>query len=74
MLLKKTCSRMLLSAMLGTALLAGAVPALADCRHDIERAQINLDKAVRKHGEHSRQAEQRRHELEAVRERCHDRH
>jgi hypothetical protein len=30
-----------------------------------------LAKEVRKHGEHSRQAEQRRRELEQARARCH---
>jgi len=46
------------------------------CHRRIEQAERNLDKAVRKHGEHSRQAEQRRHQLEEARERCrhdHDR-
>jgi hypothetical protein len=71
MSLKKICGKTLLCAMLGTVLLAGAMPARADCRHDIQKAEQNLDKAVRKYGEHSRQAEQRRHELEAVRARCH---
>jgi len=74
MSLKKICGQMLLSAMLGTVLVAGAAPARADCRRDIEKAQINLDKAVRKHGEHSRQAEERRHQLEAIRARCQERH
>jgi hypothetical protein len=65
-----------LCAMLGASLLAGAAtPARADradkCRRDIRKAEENLEKAVRKHGEHSRQAEQRRRQLEEVRRRCH---
>jgi len=51
-----------------------AVPMYASCEKDIRKAEHNLDKAVRKHGEHSRQAEERRHQLEEVRSRCHDRH
>ena len=40
------------------------------CRHAIEKAEANLDKAIRDHGEHSRQAEDRRRDLNAERERC----
>ena len=76
MSLRKMLGKTMLCTMLGAALLAGVVtPARADndekCRRDIHRAEENLEKAVRKHGEHSRQAEQRRHELDEVRERCH---
>ena len=68
--------KMMLSGILGASLLAGvAVPAYADrdddCRRNVQQAEQNLEKAVRKHGERSRQAEQRRRKLEAVRERCH---
>ena len=51
------------------------VPAVAapHCRQRIERAEDNLRRAIRKHGERSRQAEKRRRELEEVRARCHDR-
>ena len=73
MSLKKMFVKTMLSAMLGVSLLAGvATPARGDdkCSRDIHKAEENLEKAVRKHGEHSRQAEQRRQELEAVRERC----
>ena len=41
------------------------------CRQRIERAEDNLRRAIRKHGERSRQAEQRRRELENARARCH---
>lgn len=44
------------------------------CQHRVERAERNLDKAVRRHGEHSPQAERRRHELEEARQRCHHDH
>ena len=60
--------------LLGTA----AIPALADrddhnerCERSVHKAEQNLEKAVRRHGERSRQAEQRRHQLEEARERCH---
>jgi len=68
-----------LTAGLGVSLLASlALPAYADrddreehCRRDVQRAEERLEKAVRKHGERSRQADDRRHQLEEVRERCH---
>jgi hypothetical protein len=40
------------------------------CRHNIEKAEMKLDKAVHNHGEHSRAADERRRELNATRERC----
>lgn len=42
----------------------------AKCQHQIERAESKLDQAIRKHGEHSPQAEQRRRDLNAERDRC----
>jgi hypothetical protein len=76
MSLKRVFGKTMLCAMLGASLLAGvATPAGADrddrCRNDIRKAEQNLEKAVRKHGERSKQAEQRRRQLEEVRERCH---
>ena len=44
------------------------------CERQIHKAQEQLEKAVHKHGEHSRQAEEKRHHLEEVRERCHHDH
>jgi hypothetical protein len=57
-------------------LLGSAVPSQAwdrddKCRRRIEKAEMNLNKAIRRHGERSRQAEQRRRELQEARERCH---
>lgn len=56
-------------------LVASAVPlrALDDekCERQIHKAEANLKKAIDRHGEHSRQAEAKRHDLEEVRERCH---
>ena len=73
---KRVIGSTILGAVLSASLLLGAaIPASADqddhCRHDVQRAERNLDKAVRKYGEQSRQAEDRRHQLEEVRERCH---
>ncbi len=41
------------------------------CHRQVEKAERNLDKAIRRHGEHSPQAERRRRQLEEARERCH---
>ena len=76
MSLRKMFGKTMLCATLGASLLAGvATPARAGdrddkCRRDMRRAEENLERAVRKHGEHSRQAEQRRRQREEVRERC----
>jgi hypothetical protein len=64
------------SLALGGALALTAVPRLhADdhrdrCIHDTEKAEARYDDAVSKHGEHSHEAEERRHDLNAIRERC----
>lgn len=76
MLIKKMLGKSLLGATLGASLLiAVSTPAHADrddrCRRDIHKAEEKLEKAVRKHGEHSSQAEERRRQLEEVRSRCH---
>ena len=77
----------LVAALLGLSLSVGSVIPLEardrddKCERQIRKAEQNLEKAVRKHGEHSRQAEQQRRKLEEARERCrgnehrdHDRH
>ena len=60
---------------LGAALLfstAGVVQASAErCDERIHKAEHKLAEAVRKHGEHSKQAEKRRRELEDARVHCH---
>jgi len=76
MSLRNVFGKTMLGAILAVSLLAAVpMPAHADgddrCRRDIQKAEQNLDKAVRKHGEHSRQAEERRRQLEEVRQRCH---
>jgi hypothetical protein len=71
-------TRKLLGAAFVVALfITGAVPTQARerdgrrCEQRIHKAERNLQNAIRKHGERSRQAEQRRRELEEVREHCH---
>ncbi len=76
----------ILAALLsGFLLLGSALPMHADdrdrdrrCERQIHNAEEALNKAIRRHGEHSRQAEQKRHQLEETRERCrhrdHDHH
>ncbi len=73
-------SRKLLGAVFVTALfITGAVTTQAKDRDDrkcerrVEKAEQKLRQAERRHGEHSRQAEHLRHELEEARERCHHR-
>jgi hypothetical protein len=63
-----------LLAGLGICLLAG-VTALTraddhDCDKRIHQAEVKLQKEIDKHGEHSPQADRRRHELEEVRRSC----
>ncbi len=42
------------------------------CQHAIEKAEARLDKAIHDKGEHSRDAEDRRRDLNAERQRCWD--
>jgi hypothetical protein len=55
---------------------AAAPQARADdrshCQHAVEKAEANLDRAVRDHGEHSPQADARRHDLNAERHHCYE--
>ena len=45
----------------------------AECQHRIRKAEAKLETTIRRHGEHSAQAEARRAELRAQRERCYNR-
>lgn len=76
MQLKSVLGKGILSAVIGMALLTGLPTAVHAehqdrCHRDIEKAEHNLAKEARKHGEHSRQAEERRRQLEAIHARCH---
>lgn len=66
-------TKLLVAALIVFGFAAGSVTARADdrCEKRVHKAEQDLEKAVHKHGEHSRQAEQKRHELEEARERCH---
>jgi len=70
----KFASAALLTTALSAAMFVSAPVAYADdhakCQHKIEKAESKLDEAVRKHGERSSQAESRRRDLNAERERC----
>lgn len=76
-MVNKVFGKSVFAALLGLSLLAGtALPALGRdrddaCRRQVQKAEQNLDKAIRKHGERSHQAEKRRQQLEEVRNRCH---
>lgn len=65
--------RLMIALAIGTSFMSGATlhaDARDKCEKRIHTAQKNLDKEVRKHGEHSRQAEDRRRELREAREYC----
>ena len=72
--LKNLALSAVMTTALGTAMLVTVPQSYADdhakCQRQIEKEESKLDQAIRKHGEHSRQAEQRRRDLNAERERC----
>jgi hypothetical protein len=47
------------------------VQAYDRCERRIRNAEIKLERAIRRHGPHSRQAERQRENLERARARCH---
>jgi hypothetical protein len=71
---KRIAASAVMTAALGAAMFVAVPQAYADehakCQHAIERAESKLDEAVRKHGERSHEAESRRRDLNAERERC----
>lgn len=76
----KRCKNILFVAALGVSLLTSGVTLTraadhdSDCRKRIQKAEENLSKAVDRHGEHSLQAEKRRHDLEEARRGCGEEH
>lgn len=71
--MKKVGKSLLATATLGAFLLIGGVPALHAenrCERRIRHDEISLNKAVRRHGEHSRQADRWRDQLRMDRETC----
>ena len=78
-------TKLFIAALITFGFVTGTIPARAydrdddrRCERRVHKAEENLERAIRRHGEHSRQAERRRHELEEAREHCHhhdgDRH
>jgi len=77
-MLKK--AKTLIAAFVILSFLSGAVPARAmdrdhdddrRCEQQIRKAEAKLHDAERRHGDHSRQAQSRRRDLENARARCH---
>ncbi len=72
--LKRIAVSAVMTTALGTAMFVTVPLSYADdharCQRQIERAESKLDQAIRKHGEHSHQADQRRRDLNSERERC----
>jgi uncharacterized membrane protein YraQ (UPF0718 family) len=69
--------RTLFAALIITGFIGMAIPTQLSaattedkCEHRIHNAERKLQDAVAKHGEHSHQAEKRRHELEDARAHC----
>jgi hypothetical protein len=58
--------------LLGASLLGTSADAqvYGGCRERVRRAEIRLQQAINRHGVHSRQARERRRELERARESC----
>jgi hypothetical protein len=74
------CKNVMLVALVGAALavagsnLSPAADHESDCRRRIHVAEERLQKAIDRHGEHSPEADQRRHELDEVHRDCADVH
>jgi hypothetical protein len=73
---KRIVASAVMTAALGAMMFVVVPQAYADdhakCQHAIEKAEARLDDAVRKHGERSHEAEDRRKDLNAERERCYN--
>ena len=71
---KRSAASSVLLAMLSGAMLLGVPKAFADdhgdCQRRVEKAELRVDDAVRKHGPASHEAEERRRDLNAERDRC----
>jgi len=72
--LKRLGLSTVLTAGLSVGMLATAPRLLADdhgdCERRVEHAEARLDQAIQKHGERSHEAEERRRDLNAERDRC----
>jgi hypothetical protein len=56
--------------MVSTATMVEARDRDDKCEQRVHKTERNVERAVQKHGEHSRQAEKQRHEMEEAREKC----
>lgn len=76
--LKRIAASAVMTTALGTAMFVAVPQSSADdhakCQREIEKREMKLDQAIRKHGERSHQADQRRRDLNAERERCFSRY
>ena len=76
--IKKAAVSVVMTMALSTATFVAVPQAYADdhakCQRQIEKAESKLDQAIRKHGERSQQADQRRRDLNSERERCFSRY
>ncbi len=74
--MKSSGKAAMVAAVLGGFLLLGGAPQLhardrdTQCEKRVHKARQNLEKQIRRHGEHSRQAEKARRRLEETRESC----
>lgn len=71
--------KLLIAALIAFGFMGSTVTVRADdhdrddrkCEKRVHKAEEQLEKAVRRHGERSEQAERKRHDLEEAREHCH---
>lgn len=72
-MLKKTrtvVATLILAGFFGAIIPTAQAFAEDKCERRIHEAEAKLQDAIAKHGEHSRQAEKRRHDLEETRRHC----
>lgn len=72
-MLHKVLGRIAMAIVLTGCLLMGSAKpaqAFATCEQKIRKAERNLEKAIRRYGVHSAEAEKQRDKLETVRARC----
>jgi hypothetical protein len=68
------CKKTLVATLLGGFLLFGTLtPTVVadDCKERVRKAEEKVKKETDRHGEHSKQADQARHERDRVRKDCH---
>lgn len=63
--------RIALFGVVGFVLLGSMTASAANCERRVRNAEMQLQRAVARHGVNSRQAEKKRRHLEELRARCH---